>query len=182
MTGHGTHWVTVTAEMLQCCSASLSLNIHPTTHLTPHTSVAMSQTDEVYLSRTSHKADPEERWRYPSLALGCGVSLTVLALITLILATAAFLLERQVQASGSAFLAGCLALSSGLSGCLISRRWYSRRACYIHLLVLVVVTLAIAVLELLLVLDIIARRIELKRLKFAWDFLPFTVSYNETVK
>ena len=46
----------------------------------------------------------------------------------------------------------------------------------------VLVTLVIAIVELLLVLDLIARRIELKRLKFAWDFLPFTVSYNERVR
>ena len=43
-------------------------------------------------------------------------------------------------------------------------------------------TSVIATVELLVVLDLIARRIELKRLKFAWDFLPFTVSYNETVR
>ena len=63
-------------------------------------------------------------------------------------------------------------------------RWtslISRRNCHLHLAVVVLVTV-IAIVELLLVLDLIARRIELKRLKFAWDFLPFTVSYNERVR
>ena len=81
----------------------------------------------VSLSRTCHKTEPASVWRFPSLALGCGVVLTVLGLLTLLLATAGFLLEREVQASGSAFLAGSLAMGSGLSGCLVSRGFYSRQ-------------------------------------------------------
>ena len=150
-------------------------------HLTPHTSVAMSPTDEVYLSRTCEAAAPDERRRYPRLAEGCGVVLTLLGLITLLLAAAGFILERDVQASGGGFLAGSLALGSGVSGCLISSRFYSRRNCYLHLAVVVVSTSAIAVLEALVLLHLIARRIELKRTNFAWEFLPFTVSYNERV-
>ena len=69
-----------------------------------------------------------------------------------------------------------------MSGCLVSSRYYCRRNCYLHLLVVAASTSVIATVELLVVLDLIARGIELKRVKFAWDFLPFTVSYNETVR
>ena len=174
-------WPSVIAEVLQC-SACIFYSSCYTSHLTPFTSVAMSVGDEVYLSRTCYKAASEERWRYPLLAGGCGLVLSLLGLLTLLLATAGFILEPEVQAGASGFMAGCLALGSGLSGGLISRRFYSRRNCWLHLAVVVLSTAAIAVLEVLVLLQLIARRIELKRLKFAWDVLPFTVSYNETVK
>ena len=88
--------------------------------------------------------------------------------------------DYEVQTSLSGVTGSVLSLTCGVSGYLVSTRWWwSPHHHCVHLVISLVTVLGILVTLVMAAMDIVWHRMELKMVESAWMYLPYTVSYNE---
>ena len=120
---------------------------------------------------------------YYELVKGSSILSIIMGLLCLMFTVLAYENdERELQWSGGGLITSVTSLVSGVSGALLSWRWWSLGQCYCHL-VTCLVTLVLNIVSLVLqTLDIVTHRWTLHLVREAWSLLPFTVSYNEEVR